>query len=69
MTNVEKLRAIRQLGNIRMRLGAKDADDESRDVRINHMSADDIAAAWCGWHIGDEAWWRGAKNIHDLINC
>lgn len=44
------------LGDIRQRLGAKDENDPSRDLRINSMTAEELVAAKSGWELGDESW-------------
>lgn len=67
-TNIEKLQGMGiDLGAVRQRLGADDADDTCCDSHINEMSSHDIVRAICGWHIGDGAWWDGLKDSYDEL--
>lgn len=70
MNNVEKLQQFNRtaLGSVRQRLGGSDANDESFDDDINNMSADEIAEAYTGWHLGDPTWWSDLKHVYDTIN-
>jgi hypothetical protein len=68
-SNVEKL-GVGGLEAVRGRLGAGKYGNKSIvtvDRQINRMSPDDIAAAWCGWHIGDESWWHSMKAVYDKL--
>lgn len=68
MTNVEKLRKLHVLGDIRRRLGAEYESDTQYDYEINNMSADELTAEWAGWKIGDNEWWKILKRIYDTLN-
>jgi len=67
MTNVEKLKQIGILESIRMRLGAANGDDESRDGRINGMTNHQLVKEWCGWELGDGTWWTTMKSYFDQL--
>lgn len=67
MTNVEKLKIVGFLGEVRQRLNAKDAEDESRDIRINSMDNSELIATYCGWILGDKSWWIDLKYKFDYL--
>ena len=67
MNNVEKLRGVGRLGDIRQRLGAKDGADESRDERINGMSPIELVGSWTGWTLGDEYWGRAVVRMYQAL--
>lgn len=67
VTNVEKLRSLGILGDVRQRLNATDENDDSKDYRINGMSNNQLIAAWVGWTLGDEGWfWEIAGKLDQL---
>jgi len=55
--NFEKLKENKQiLGCVRERLGAENAEDESKDAKIKRMTPHEFVGAWSGWKFGDESW-------------
>lgn len=62
MTNVEKLKELGILADIRQRIGNFYDDDatpekiERADNRINLMSPLELVKAWTAWEIGDGSW-------------
>ncbi len=67
MKNTEKLKNLGILGSVRQRLGAKDENDNSKDVEINCMENSSLVEAWCGWHLGDGSIWTKMKNFYDIL--
>ena len=67
MTNVDTLKQLGILGDVRQRLGAKDGYDDSQDIRINELSSTDIVAQWAGWELGNPSWWYDMKEYFDRL--
>lgn len=67
MTNIEKLKSIGILGNVRQRQGAINKDDDSQDELINKMSNHKLVSQWSGWHLGDNYWWEHMKGLFDRL--
>ncbi len=67
MTNVEKLKELAIIGDVRQRLGSDDENDTSIDHLINEMSNYQLVKKWCGWNIGDEEWWVSMKHLYDEL--
>jgi len=55
-TNVEILKQLGILGDVRKRLDAEDENDTSKDEQINKLTSEECVAKWSGWNLGDEAW-------------
>lgn len=51
MTNVEKLKKLGILNDLRERLGGGDCDEE-----LNAMSPQRLMEEWAGWQLGDPYW-------------
>jgi hypothetical protein len=58
MKNVEKLKEIGILGEVRQRLGAEDENDSGEDDRIERLDNVSLVAKWAGWYLGDDEWAR-----------
>lgn len=67
MTNVEKLKELRILHDIRLRMGADDENDTSVDGAINRLSNSQLVEKWAGWHLGTESWWITMKRYFDEL--
>ncbi len=67
MEKVEKLKITGLLGSVRLRLGAKDVEDESQDGEINLMTNTELMEAWCGYHLGEGSWWTDMKADFDKL--
>ena len=67
-SNVEILKRIGKLSDVRNRLGAKDGKDDSKDHYIENMSARDMVGAWSGWNLGDERWAEIMIDMYNSIN-
>jgi hypothetical protein len=67
--NVETLRTLGVLGDVRRRLGADSADDETFDADINRMSPKAAAEAWSGWELGDEYWAEKIIRIYNALRA
>lgn len=61
MDNVEKLKQIGILGDVRQRLGAENESDDSMDDKVNRLTNSQLVGAWSGWNLGDESWWTDMK--------
>lgn len=66
--NVQKLKELRILSDVRQRLGADNEDDERFDKQINSMSNAEIVKHWAGWNLGDDSWWTSMKYYFDELN-
>jgi hypothetical protein len=62
MKKIDFLQELGILGDIRQRLGAEDEKDNSKDDKILKLTAQQLVAKHCGWHLGDETW------AHDFIS-
>lgn len=67
MTNIEKLKEIGILEEIRQRLGAENENDESKDNKINSISNHRLIKEYCTWQIGDGTWWDYMKSYFDQL--
>lgn len=67
MTNIEKLKSIGMLGDVRQRCGADNREDETHDSEINELSNSELVEKWCGWHLGDGSWWTSMKGMFDNL--
>ena len=67
MTNVEKLKPIGIIGEVRTALGASDEYDTSLDEQINNLSSNEIMLRYCTHHFGSGYWWAHFKRIFDAI--
>lgn len=67
MTNVEKLKKLNIIGDVRQRLGAKDENDEEFDKEINDMDSSYIIECWSGWNLGHGSWWTTMKYYFDEL--
>ncbi len=66
-TNVDKLKALQSLGDVRQRLGADGENDKSQDERINSMSNFELVGAYSAWHLGTNDWWVSMKIMFDEL--
>lgn len=55
MNNVEKLKELGILEDVRGRLGAEE-NDTSEDNAINNADARQLVRWYCGWQLGSEGW-------------
>lgn len=67
MTNIEKLKALGILGEVRQRQGANDQNDDTYDEDINEMDNSKLIEQWCGWYLGDGSWWNDMKYKFDKL--
>ncbi len=67
MTNIEKLKALGILGEVRQRQGANDQKDDTYDEDINEMDNSKLIEQWCGWNLGDGSWWNDMKYKFDKL--
>ena len=67
MTNVEKLKALGILGEVRQRQGASNEHDDVYDEDINEMNNSKLIEQWCGWKLGDGSWWTYMKYKFDKL--
>lgn len=67
MDNVEKLKHLGILGDVRQRLGASDINSIAYDFQISNMDNDTMIKQWCGWNLGDEGWWVKMKHLFDTL--
>jgi len=67
MTNVEKLKELNKLGDIRESLGAENESDDSRDTLINDLSNSQLTSQLGEWEIGDPIWWNKLKTFYDRL--
>ena len=67
MTNVEKLKIIGILEEVRLVLGAKDGADPSFDFRINNLGNSELIAKYTQWELSDGGWWRILKGKFDQL--
>lgn len=67
MKNVEKLKQIGILGDIRQRLGADSAKDDTYDEEINLLDSHEILKQYSAWILGDKHWWSELKSVFDRL--
>lgn len=67
MTNVEKLKELSMLYDVRCRLGAEDPEDTIHDSKINVMDNKEIVATWAAWDLGDEEWGRDIIEAYESL--
>ena len=67
MKNIEKLKRIGIIGNIRQRYGASDENDPSKDEIINQLNNDQIMEAWSSWNLGYSGWWELMNSYFDKL--
>ena len=67
MTNVEKLKELGILSDVRQRLGSDGKEDDQFDEKINTMSHTKLIALHTGWHLGDDSWWYTLKSKFDRL--
>lgn len=67
MTNIEKLEQIGILKDVRIRMGAEDGNDKSRDNLLNGATNEQLIALWCAYNLGDSEWWTQMKHWFDQL--
>jgi len=67
MTNIEKLKKLGILGQVRQRQGANDENDGTYDEDINEMDNSKLIEQYCGWYLGDGGWWTDMKYNFDKL--
>jgi len=67
MTNVEKLKELNKLGDIRESLGAENESDDSRDTLINDLSNSQLTSQLSEWEIGEHILWNKLKTFYDRL--
>ena len=68
MNNIDKLRQLGVLGDVRQRVGANDENDDSKDYIINGFNNSELVGCWCGWNLGDGEHWFAMKELYDDLN-
>jgi len=69
MTNIEKLKEIGILSDIRqVKGGSLYHEDNSIDELINKMTNHELVSCWSLWHLGSSDWWENMKSIFDNLN-
>lgn len=67
MTNVEKLKKIGHLGELRVWLGAEKKTDTLVDETINDMTHEELISEWCQMKFGDSGYWHVLKNFYNSL--
>jgi len=67
MKNIEKLKEIWILWDVRQRLWADNEDDDSRDHRLDDMDNKDLIAQWVWWNMWDESWAHSIINKYNIL--
>lgn len=68
MTNIEKLKTIGILMDVRLRMGEYNEDEDSLDAKINTITNKELVAKWTVWNLGSESWGKTIIGLYEGLN-
>lgn len=66
--NIEKLKLVGILGEIRLKYGAESVNDTSKDDIINEQTNYGLVEDWCEYTFGSSRFWRIMHHIYSELN-
>ena len=67
LNKVMQLREAGVLAEVRLRLGAENSADTSKDHIIETMDSSELVGAVAGWQLGNEEHWFRYKRVFDKL--